>query len=103
MTTLSTEETPLLPQPEQHKLKWRRRQSTQRGSTVGNVLLFILLSIGAVIMLAPLIWMVSTSLKTKAEVFALPLSGSQRIPSGTHTRVCGRRRRSSQASRTVRS
>ena len=72
MTTLSTEETPPLPQPEQHKLKWRRRQSAQRGSTVGNVLLFILLSIGAVIMLAPLIWMVSTSLKTKAEVFALP-------------------------------
>lgn len=72
MTTLSTEETPPLPQPEQHKLKWRRRQSAQRGSTVGNVLLFILLSIGAVIMLAPLIWMISTSLKTKAEVFALP-------------------------------
>lgn len=39
---------------------------------ISNLLIFILISIGAVFMIAPLVWTVSTSFKTKAEVFALP-------------------------------
>lgn len=37
-----------------------------------NWLLFALLSIGAIVMAAPLVWMVSTSLKTTEQVYALP-------------------------------
>lgn len=40
--------------------------------SLGNVLVTIVLSIGAVAMLAPLIWTFSTSLKTRDSVFALP-------------------------------
>ena len=46
---------------------------TEKGrSRLTNAVLFVVLAIGSVAMLAPLLWMVSTSLKTKAEVFALP-------------------------------
>lgn len=52
------------------------RKTTTRSATAesrtANILLFILLAVGSVVMLAPLLWMLSTSLKTKAEVFALP-------------------------------
>ncbi|ADU94281.1 MULTISPECIES: carbohydrate ABC transporter permease [Anoxybacillaceae] len=37
-----------------------------------NLVLFFLLSVGAVFMIAPLLWMVSTSLKDKQDVFSLP-------------------------------
>ncbi|KAA9005523.1 carbohydrate ABC transporter permease [Paenibacillus spiritus] len=37
-----------------------------------NALIFILLAIGAVFMIGPLLWMLSTSLKEKQDVFALP-------------------------------
>jgi multiple sugar transport system permease protein len=37
-----------------------------------NTVLFVVLALGAVVMIAPLLWMISTSLKTKGEVFALP-------------------------------
>ncbi|MBD3919812.1 carbohydrate ABC transporter permease [Paenibacillus sp. PR3] len=40
--------------------------------SAANIIIFILLCIGAVFMIAPLLWMVSTSFKTKMEVFALP-------------------------------
>ncbi|AIQ45929.1 sugar ABC transporter permease [Paenibacillus sp. FSL R7-0273] len=46
------------------KLKSRRR--------VTNTIIFILLLIGAVFMIGPLLWMLSTSLKDKQDVFALP-------------------------------
>ncbi len=39
---------------------------------IGNVIVTIVLSLGAVIMVGPLLWTVSTSLKTKDAVFALP-------------------------------
>lgn len=39
---------------------------------LGNVIVTILLALGSVIMLGPLLWTVSTSLKTKQGVFALP-------------------------------
>nr|WP_090714959.1 carbohydrate ABC transporter permease [Paenibacillus typhae] len=45
-------------------LKSRRR--------ITNTLIFILLLIGAVFMIGPLLWMLSTSLKDKQDVFALP-------------------------------
>lgn len=37
-----------------------------------NSIIFIVLAIGAIAMIAPLIWMLSTSLKEKQDVFALP-------------------------------
>lgn len=49
------------------------RVSTEKGqSRIVNAVLFVVLAIGSIVMLAPLLWMVSTSLKTRAEVFALP-------------------------------
>ncbi|MDT0121282.1 carbohydrate ABC transporter permease [Paenibacillus sp. RRE4] len=39
---------------------------------VTNSIIFIVLSIGAIAMIAPLLWMLSTSLKEKQDVFALP-------------------------------
>lgn len=46
--------------------------SRTTSTRIGDWLVFVLLSVGAVVMVAPLVWMVSTSLKTKNEVFALP-------------------------------
>jgi multiple sugar transport system permease protein len=43
-----------------------------RESKAANWIIVILLSIGAITMVAPLLWMVSTSLKDRASVFALP-------------------------------
>lgn len=37
-----------------------------------NTVLFVVLALGAIVMLAPLLWMITTALKTKADVFALP-------------------------------
>ncbi|GAA0137840.1 carbohydrate ABC transporter permease [Paenibacillus sp. YSY-4.3] len=37
-----------------------------------NTIIFIILAIGAVFMIAPLLWMLSTSIKQKLDVFALP-------------------------------
>lgn len=46
---------------------------TQRRSyRTTNAIVFVLLALGSVLMLAPLIWMVSTSLKTMEGVFELP-------------------------------
>ncbi|MFC4402682.1 carbohydrate ABC transporter permease [Gracilibacillus xinjiangensis] len=39
---------------------------------VADSIIFVALSAGAVFMIAPLLWMISTSVKTKSEVFALP-------------------------------
>ena len=50
--------------------------NTSRGirsqTRLGDALVFIVLAIGGVIMIAPLVWMLSTALKSKIEVFALP-------------------------------
>ena len=45
---------------------------TKQQNRLVNTVLFIVLAIGAIAMVAPLLWMISTSLKTKPEVFALP-------------------------------
>ncbi|RAX21728.1 MULTISPECIES: carbohydrate ABC transporter permease [unclassified Actinomyces] len=49
--------------------------------TITNIWITILLAIGAVIMVAPLLWMFTTSLKDKEGVFALP---PEWIPSPAH-------------------
>lgn len=50
----------------------RTPMSRTTSTRIGDWLVFVLLAVGAVVMVAPLVWMVSTSLKTKNEVFALP-------------------------------
>lgn len=73
MTTTQTEQTSALPggilppsRPARRKLG---RQATTR---IADGVTFVVLAVGAIVMIAPLLWMVSTSLKTKIEVFALP-------------------------------
>lgn len=50
----------------------RTPMSRTTSTRIGDWLVFTLLSVGAIVMVAPLVWMVSTSLKTRTEVFALP-------------------------------
>lgn len=52
--------------------KTRKQSSATRNYKIGNVIVTTVLSIGAIIMIAPLLWMLSTSVKTKDAVFALP-------------------------------
>jgi multiple sugar transport system permease protein len=49
-----------------------RSHSMRTESRTVNIVLFIVLSVFAVAMAAPLLWMFTTAIKTKAEVFALP-------------------------------
>lgn len=58
--------------PPARKAAGRNPMSRTTSTRIGDWLVFVLLSVGAVVMVAPLVWMVSTSLKTKNEVFALP-------------------------------
>ncbi len=46
--------------------------SVKKKDRITDFFIFIFLFIGAVVMIAPLLWMVSTSLKSKEDVFALP-------------------------------
>ena len=39
---------------------------------LANTIVLVVLCLGAIVMIAPLLWMITTSLKTKVEVFALP-------------------------------
>lgn len=48
------------------------QQKVKRQSTGANILIYIILILGGIIMVGPLIWMVSTSLKDKMGVFQLP-------------------------------
>jgi multiple sugar transport system permease protein len=59
-------------EPPARKASGRNPMSRTTSTRIGDWLVFVLLSVGAVVMIAPLVWMVSTSLKTKNEVFALP-------------------------------
>jgi multiple sugar transport system permease protein len=58
--------------PPTRKATSRTPMSRTTSTRIGDWLVFALLSAGAIVMIAPLAWMVSTSLKTKTEVFALP-------------------------------
>ncbi|MFB3224849.1 carbohydrate ABC transporter permease [Exiguobacterium sp. PHA03] len=46
--------------------------SVKKKDRITDIFVFIFLTMGAIIMIAPLLWMVSTSLKSKDEVFSLP-------------------------------
>ncbi|HIY25360.1 MAG TPA: carbohydrate ABC transporter permease [Candidatus Brachybacterium merdigallinarum] len=50
----------------------RRKKSDRRFQTPADLIVFIVLCLGAITMLLPLAWMVSTSLKTQENVFILP-------------------------------
>lgn len=59
--------------PRQRLKQGRRGGLTQKQRYArGNIVVAFFLGVGAIIMVAPLLWMVSTSLKTRDEVFALP-------------------------------
>ncbi|WP_082097176.1 carbohydrate ABC transporter permease [Demequina silvatica] len=58
--------------PQQRPNIFQRRKGATQESPAVNAILTIVLSIGAIVMAAPLVWMVSTSLKTKDGVYALP-------------------------------
>lgn len=47
-------------------------QSQKQTTRITNTFIFLALTAGAVVMIAPLIWMLSTSVKQKSDVFALP-------------------------------
>ena len=63
----------------------------KRKKLIGKIVSYVVLSIGAVIMVLPFIWMLSTAFKPQAEVFRLPpsLIGS-RIEFGNFNRVSAR-------------
>jgi multiple sugar transport system permease protein len=52
------------------QLKFKTRRKSDR--VIKNTIAYILLIIGAIISLVPFIWMISTSLKGRTEVFAFP-------------------------------
>lgn len=59
------------PTPQLKRGMFQKKGATQESPAV-NLVLTIVLSVGAIVMAAPLVWMVSTSLKTKDGVYALP-------------------------------
>ena len=74
--------------PPVRKAARRSPMSRTTSTRIGDWLVFVLLSVGAVVMVAPLVWMVSTSLKTKNEVFALPPVWIPEVPQWeTYTRM----------------
>ncbi|MDQ0223753.1 carbohydrate ABC transporter permease [Metabacillus niabensis] len=50
-------------------VKYKSLKQTER---ITNIIIFVVLTIGAIFMIAPLIWMVATSFKNIQEVYALP-------------------------------
>ena len=50
----------------------RKLSESEQKHRLGNIIVTIVLSLGAVVMVAPLLWTFSTSLKTREGVFALP-------------------------------
>lgn len=50
----------------------RRYSSRKRSQRIGRIVSYTVLSIGAVLMLAPFVWMIATSLKPAGEVFRYP-------------------------------
>ncbi|WP_235522287.1 carbohydrate ABC transporter permease [Cellulomonas sp. Root137] len=68
-TTLMT---PPTTSPGQRGPSEKNRMSASSQNRLGNVVVFTLLAAGSLVMLAPLLWMFTTALKTKVQVFALP-------------------------------
>src|SRR5699024_6479051 len=68
-----------VPAEQEQQLRHRLREmmsttdlSRTARTRIADTTVWIVLAAGAIFMLAPLLWMVSTSLKTQLEVFALP-------------------------------
>lgn len=68
-TTLMTPPTTTPGQPGPSE---KNRMSASSQNRLGNVVVFTVLAVGSLAMLAPLLWMFTTALKTKVQVFALP-------------------------------
>lgn len=49
-----------------------KTKSKKRKNLIINTILFLILLAGSLVMIVPLLWMLSTSVKTKLEVFAMP-------------------------------
>lgn len=65
---LNTEVNHMVPQ----KTKTGKFRSKKKKEKFINTILFFILLIGSLIMIVPLLWMVSTSVKNKLDVFAMP-------------------------------
>lgn len=64
--------TPLAPQQTPSAVTTRSGRSRSRVTSLGAVATYIVLAVGAVTMLTPLVWMLSTSLKQPGAVFVMP-------------------------------
>ena len=65
-------------------------RSVRLGPLLGHVL-DLVLTAGALLMVVPFLWMISTSLKTEDQVFVLPPLGSRAIRSSATTPASSRR------------
>ena len=54
------------------KVTQTKYKSKKKKDRIVNSILFLLLFAGALVMIVPLLWMVSTSVKNKLDVFAMP-------------------------------
>ena len=70
-----------------------RRHSQQMLDIAVRTAAFIILLAGCLIVLVPLLWMLSTSLKTDPEIFANPPQWIRRLRSSTTSRTSSRRLR----------
>jgi multiple sugar transport system permease protein len=58
----------------------RRRTTARRSRTIRRAVFVGILIAGGILMMVPFLWMISTSLKTRAEVFAVPPTLFPRTP-----------------------
>lgn len=49
-----------------------KMRSKKKKEKIINTILFLVLLLGSLVMIVPLLWMVSTSVKNKLDVFAMP-------------------------------
>lgn len=61
-----------LPRPAATEPSDKQHMGRRAQNRLIDAILFVVLALGAVVMILPLAWMATTALKTKAEVFALP-------------------------------
>ncbi|BCX06137.1 MAG: sugar ABC transporter permease [Candidatus Roseilinea sp.] len=74
MATVSTPASP------KTALRMRSAGGMRMRRTVNDVITYILLVLGALLVLIPLLWMIATSLKTESELFLLPLRLFPEVP-----------------------
>jgi len=54
--------------------------SMKRRRVLGDIIVYVLLTLGALVVFVPLLWMLSTSLKTESELFLLPVRLFPEVP-----------------------